>query len=255
VTSDPEGGSDGLPPVPYGPPSYRPPAYGQPGYGPPSYGPYGPPPPYGHPGYFQPAMRAAAADRDRTIDVLKAAYGEGRLTKEEFDARSARVMAALTYGELHAIVADLPAGPAGPPALYQPSGYYPAPRQPTNGLAGGSLACAIVGLMMPLLLIPGVIMGHIARDQIRRGNQRGDGLAIAGLVIGYLGAAFWALIIVIAATHGLSAGYLLFVSVCAVDSAATKASCGTSTRPIVFIRFLPSFCFSSSFRLRVMSPP
>jgi hypothetical protein len=205
VTSDPEGGSDGLPPLPYGPPSYRPPAsYGRPGYGPPSYGPYGPygPQPYGHPGGFQPTMRAAAADRERTIDVLKAAYGEGRLTKEEFDARSARVMAALTYGELHAIVADLPVGPGGPPVLYQPSGYYPAPQQPTNGLAGGSLACAIVGLMMPLLLIPGVIMGHIARDQIRRGNQRGDGLAIAGLVIGYLGAAFWALIIVIAATHG-----------------------------------------------------
>ncbi len=40
-----------------------------------------------------------------------------------------------------------------------------------------------------------------------------------------------------------------------VDSAAMKASCGTSTRPIVFIRFLPSFCFSSSLRLRVMSPP
>ena len=39
------------------------------------------------------------------------------------------------------------------------------------------------------------------------------------------------------------------------DSAATNASCGTSTRPIVFIRFLPSFCFSSSLRLRLMSPP
>ena len=40
-----------------------------------------------------------------------------------------------------------------------------------------------------------------------------------------------------------------------VESAATKASWGTSTRPTIFIRFLPSFCFSSSFRLRVMSPP
>ena len=76
------------------------------------------------------------------------------------------------------------------------------PQQQTNGLAGGSLACSIVGLLMPLLLIPGVIMGHIARDQIRARNQRGDGLAIAGLVIGYLGATFWALLIVIAATHG-----------------------------------------------------
>jgi hypothetical protein len=37
--------------------------------------------------------------------------------------------------------------------------------------------------------------------------------------------------------------------------AATKASWGTSTRPMDFIFFLPSFCFSSSLRLRVMSPP
>ena len=40
-----------------------------------------------------------------------------------------------------------------------------------------------------------------------------------------------------------------------VESAAMKASWGTSTRPTIFIRFLPSFCFSSSLRLRVMSPP
>ena len=39
------------------------------------------------------------------------------------------------------------------------------------------------------------------------------------------------------------------------SSTARNASCGTSTRPTCFIRFLPSFCFSSSFRLRVMSPP
>ena len=36
---------------------------------------------------------------------------------------------------------------------------------------------------------------------------------------------------------------------------AMKASCGTSTEPMAFIRFLPSFCFSSSLRLREMSPP
>ena len=83
-------------------------------------------------------MLAASADRDRTLDVLKAAYTEGRLTKEEFDARSARVLAARTYADLAAIVADLPSGP-GPMAHYQ--GYYPQMAQtpPTNGLAVGSM--------------------------------------------------------------------------------------------------------------------
>jgi hypothetical protein len=37
--------------------------------------------------------------------------------------------------------------------------------------------------------------------------------------------------------------------------AAMKASCGMSTLPNCRIFFLPSFCFSRSFRLRVMSPP
>lgn len=39
------------------------------------------------------------------------------------------------------------------------------------------------------------------------------------------------------------------------DRAAMNASCGTSTRPTIFMRRLPSFCFSRSLRLRVMSPP
>ena len=40
-----------------------------------------------------------------------------------------------------------------------------------------------------------------------------------------------------------------------VFSTARKADWGSSTSPTIFIRFLPSFCFSSSLRLRVMSPP
>jgi hypothetical protein len=38
-------------------------------------------------------------------------------------------------------------------------------------------------------------------------------------------------------------------------SAAMKASCGISTLPNWRIRFLPAFCFSSSFFFRVASPP
>ena len=40
-----------------------------------------------------------------------------------------------------------------------------------------------------------------------------------------------------------------------IFSAAIKASCGISTRPNCRIRFLPSFCLSSSLRLREISPP
>ena len=40
-----------------------------------------------------------------------------------------------------------------------------------------------------------------------------------------------------------------------LDNAAMKASWGTSTRPMAFMRFLPAFCFSNSLRFRLMSPP
>jgi hypothetical protein len=196
VTSDPAPGSNGFPlppPSPYGRPVYGPPSYGQ---VPPYRG-----VPYGQPGYPQPGMRAAAADRERTMDILKAAYTEGRLSKEEFDARSTRVLAAKTYGELHMLVADLPSGPSGV-APYHP-GYYPLPAvPPTNGLAVGALVCGIVEFFtLGLAAIPAVILGHVARSQIRRTGERGDGMAIAGLVLGYLAIGGWALIILLIAAH------------------------------------------------------
>ena len=49
-----------------------------------------------------------------------------------------------------------------------------------------------------------MIMGHIARRQIREGNQAGDGLAVAGLVVGWIGLAIYALMFItlIASTGG-----------------------------------------------------
>jgi hypothetical protein len=148
-------------------------------------------------------MLCAAADRERTIDVLKAAYGEGRLSKEEFDSRSARVLAARTYSDLTALVADLPAGPAGPMMPYQGSFYPPMmPAQPTSGLAIGAMICGIAEIFtLGFAAIPAVILGHLARAQIKRTGERGDGMAIAGLILGYLGIAGWALIILAISSH------------------------------------------------------
>jgi hypothetical protein len=149
-------------------------------------------------------MLAATADRERTIDVLKAAFGEGRLTKEEFDSRSARVLAARTYADLSAIVADLPVGPSGSVAPYH-AGYYPpaVTAAPTNGLAIASMICGFAELpTFGLASVPAIILGHLARERIKQTGERGDGMAVTGLVLGYLGVAFWVVLFLAIASHG-----------------------------------------------------
>jgi hypothetical protein len=55
----------------------------------------------------------------------------------------------------------------------------PGPRE-TNGTAIAALVCSLV--FAPL----GIVLGHIARGQIRRSGEGGRGLATAALIIGYL---------------------------------------------------------------------
>jgi Domain of unknown function (DUF1707) len=56
-----------------------------------------------------PELRASHEDRDRVVDTLRTAGGDGQLTVEELDARVERALSARTQGELAALVADLPA--------------------------------------------------------------------------------------------------------------------------------------------------
>src|ERR1700748_3099788 len=59
-------------------------------------------------------LRAAHADREQAIAVLKAAYAQGRLTKDELEARAGQAFASRTYAELAVLTADLTgASPAG----------------------------------------------------------------------------------------------------------------------------------------------
>ena len=147
---------------------------------------------------MSPSMRAASADRERAVDVLKAGFAEGRLTQDEYDDRMGRAYAARTYGELSALIADLPAGAVPLPSAGQVSGYRAA--APTNSLA---IAAMVLGaaevFTFGLTAIPAVLCGHLARKQIRQTRQSGDGLATGGLVLGYLAIIFWALRI---AVHG-----------------------------------------------------
>jgi hypothetical protein len=54
-----------------------------------------------------PELRASYEDRDRVVETLRTAGGDGRLTAEELDARVERALSARTQGELAALVADL----------------------------------------------------------------------------------------------------------------------------------------------------
>src|SRR5258708_2901989 len=132
-------------------------------------------------------MRASTADRERAVDVLKAGFAEGRLTKDEYDARVSQAYAARTYAELAMVTADLPGGqmvaPYGQPYL-QP--YMPVRRR-TNSLAVASLICALAQPFMGVTTIPAIILGHMARGPIRRTVEDGDGLPTAGLVLGWVG--------------------------------------------------------------------
>jgi hypothetical protein len=57
----------------------------------------------------QSGLRASRADRERVIDLLKAAFVQDRLTRDEFDVRVGQALASRTYAELAAATADLPA--------------------------------------------------------------------------------------------------------------------------------------------------
>ena len=65
-----------------------------------------------------------------------------------------------------------------------------------SSLAGVLVSC---GVLSPL----GIIFGHIALSQIKRTNEQGRGMAIAGLVIGYLSlAGIIVFVIVLVASSG-----------------------------------------------------
>ena len=71
-------------------------------------------PPTGEPPEPVPApdLRASDADRDRVIDVLRAATAEGRLTADEFNERMEAALSSRTFRELVPLTADLATTPA-----------------------------------------------------------------------------------------------------------------------------------------------
>jgi Domain of unknown function (DUF4190) len=104
-----------------------------------------------------------------------------------------------------------PAPPPPPPPAYgQPaagSAYQSGQR--TNGLAIAALVLGIAGLVFNpcgVASILALVFGYMAKGQIDRApeTQGGRGMAIAGIIMGWIGVAilviFWVVIIILAAT-------------------------------------------------------
>ncbi len=83
------------------------------------------------------------------------------------------------------------------PQGYRPQGYgqpgYPPPPpdpRPTNTMA-------ILSLVLAFVMAPaGLVLGIIARKQIRQTGEQGEGLALAGIIVGSIACAIWLLVIV-----------------------------------------------------------
>ena len=113
-------------------------------------------------------LRAWHGDRERVIRVLKAAFVQGRLAKDEFDLRVGLAFASRTYAELAAVTADLPAGVAAaqPPP---PAGAEGEPRIPRPGLVLTVANVLYAGVWVYAILFP------------RGGdNDANDALVLAG---------------------------------------------------------------------------
>ena len=140
-------------------------------------------------------FRAADADREHMIDTLKAAFVQGRLTKDELDARAGQALTARTYAELAALTADIPAGPPAARPARQPARPRNRPKQPhpVRNAAIASVSCLTVAAaaflygaslddshtplfllltFLALMAIPSIILYEAAGSLGRRRSRR-----------------------------------------------------------------------------------
>jgi hypothetical protein len=114
------------------------------------------------PGYGD--LRASHADRDRVVEALRVAAGDGRLTAEELDERLERALTARTYAELAGLTSDLPAAPVP----YSPSlAEQPAPKDLVRIQCGSGHTKRDGHWVVPRRMEIRVTSGHVMLDFTR----------------------------------------------------------------------------------------
>ena len=125
-------------------------------------------------------MRASNADREQAIEVLKAAFVQGRLTKDELDLRVGQAFTARTCAELAALTADIPPAPAASDAVDPVRPPAPARRRP---LARASVAAGIC-LLIAAAAIAAMWVASIA-------DPGGPGPSWSGLGVALAASGIW----------------------------------------------------------------
>ena len=134
--------------------------------------------------------------------------GASNIENAKFCAHCGKAMMAASMGIATAVAAAAERPHSRTTTSIAGFGPYHAPAPPpvqtNSGKAIASLVSGIIGVLTLFLFIPGVlavVLGHIARGEIRRsqGRLKGDGMALTGLIMGYVTSAGFPFILIIAA--------------------------------------------------------
>jgi hypothetical protein len=152
-------------------------------------------------------MRASRADRDCVVEVLKSAFVQERLAKDELDDRIGRALAARIWKDLDALIADIPAGShlarqpvlaaaglggpagarrtaAGPDPVQAVTAQAPGwPASPTRNRSMTRSARIWAAGIAVIILMSGVWAGILGGP--------GAGLIVASLATGFVFVALW----------------------------------------------------------------
>ncbi|TDD91381.1 DUF4190 domain-containing protein [Actinomadura darangshiensis] len=139
---------------------------------------------------YRQAAQAGDPAAMRSLAVLLSGQGRGA----EAETWSRYAAAVESRPDMYRQQTGYHGQPTQAPHQYQ-AAHHPHARPPLNSLAIYAACMGAIGLITcGLPSIPAIVAGHVAWVRLRRKGQRGLGLAVTGIALGWLMIAFWALV-------------------------------------------------------------
>jgi type IV pilus assembly protein PilA len=137
--------------------------------------------------------------------------------------------------------------PAVPPPAQSSQPTSPMTGEPqTSGKAIASLVCGFFSIIFPAA-IAAIILGHVSRSEIRKsqGRLQGSGIALAGLIFGYMGVAFIPLLIIAA----IAIPNLLRARISANESSAVSSVRTINTAQVTYRNTYPNVGYACDLKM------